>query len=147
MRTFLLIFFLSIGFGAYAVIDCIVIHTKSDSINIIPLEEAPEITFDSHMMRIGSYDFNLENVVRYEFTEASTVGIESISGELKGFKIDPNGYITVPDAPAVSDIIIVNKAGISCGYMLNGNIIDIHNLPSDVYVIKIGSSSFKFRKK
>lgn len=133
--------------NAYASIDCVVICDKEDKETIIPIKDASEITFDANLMAIGSEVYNMNLLKKYYFADSENLGVQEISGEIPGLKIDPSGLISLGETTRMGNIEVYNLAGISQPFSVTGNVIDIRNLQSDVYVVKIGSATIKFVKK
>lgn len=129
-----------------AAIDCVAVYDKAGKQEIIPIKDASEITFGVQTMNIGTYDFLLENVSRYEFADSESLGIEEILGDMPGIKIDPRGIISFPTA-ITNEVGVYNTHGIKCNVTVRENEIDMRSLPTDVYLVKIGNSSIKFLKK
>ena len=133
--------------SASAEIDCVVVCDKEDKETIIPIKDASEITFDANMMVIGSDVYNMDLLKKYYFADSENLGVQEISGEIPGLKIDPKGLISFSFKPGKEDIEVYNLAGLSQTFYLNENVIDIRNLQPDVYVVKIGGATIKFIKK
>lgn len=146
-KYILLLSFLTLKLNVFAKIDCIVVCDKDDKETIIPIKDASEITFDSNLMAIGSEVYNMNLLKKYYFADSENLGVQEISGEIPGLKIDPKGLIYVEEYIGKADIEVYNLAGISQTFSIAGNVIDIRNLQTDVYVVKIGRSSIKFMKK
>lgn len=137
---------LMVAFNSYAAIDCVVVYDKDGNQSIIPIKEASEIKFDAQTMSVGTYEFIIDNIKRYEFADASNLGIEEIIGDISGCKIDPIGLITFSE-PITKEVGVYNTQGFRLNVSPKGNVIDLTQLPSDVYFVKIGHSSIKFIKK
>ena len=138
---------LTLGLSTFAAIDCVVVYDKNDDTSIIPIKDASEITFDKNIISIGSYSFNMDMLKKYLFSDSSQLGVEDIEGDISGLKIDPKGIITFDQSMAITSIDVWNVNGIAQPFNRSGNTIDFHSLPSNVYVIKIGQTSFKILKK
>lgn len=146
MRIIISILILMSAFNASASVDCVVVHGKEGKQEIIPIKEATEITFGAQTMNVGAYDFFLENVSKYEFADSQNLGIEEITGDISGIKIDPHGIISFPNEINV-EVGVYDTHGIKCEVMVSGKEINMRTLPADIYLVKIGSSSIKFLKK
>ena len=147
LKYLLLLSFLMVKLSAFAEIDCVVICDKEDKETIIPIKDASEITFDNNLMAVGSEVYNMNLLKKYYFADSENLGVQEISGEIPGLKIDPNGLISFSSNTGKENVKVYNLSGFFQPFHLNGNIIDIRNLQPDVYVIKIGSASIKFMKK
>ena len=139
--------FMMLKFNVFAGIDCVVVCDKEDKETIIPIKDASEITFDSNLMAIGSEVYNMNLLKKYYFADSENLGVQEISGEIQGLKIDPTGLISFGETIRKENIEVCNLSGISQPFAITGNVIDIRNLQPDVYVVKIGSASIKFVKK
>lgn len=146
MKILASIIMLLTAFNVYAAVDCVVVYDKAGKQEIIPIKEAGEITFSSQTMNVGTYDFLLDNLSKYEFADSESLGIEEISGDISGIKIDPSGLITFPMAIA-EEVRVYNTHGIKCNVNIRDNEIDMRSLPTEVYLVKVGNSSIKFLKK
>ena len=145
---YILFLFLSLmTLNTSAKIDCLVVCDKEDKETIIPIKDASEITFNSNLMAIGSEVYNMNLLKKYYFADSENLGVEEISGEIPGLKIDPSGLISFGETTIKENIEVYNLVGISQTFSIYGNMIDIRNLQPDVYVVKIGSASIKFVKK
>lgn len=147
LKYIILFSFALLQLNAYAEIDCIVVCDKNDKETIIPIKDASEITFDNNLMAVGSEVYNMNLLKKYYFADSENLGVQEISGEISGLKIDPNGLISFSSKNEKENVEVYNLSGLSQSFHLNGNVIDIRNLQPDVYVIKIGSASIKFMKK
>ncbi len=149
IKILLLSVLLSLWFvsNAFAGIDCVVVCDKDDKETIIPIKDASEITFDANLMVIGSEIYNMDLLKKYYFADSENLGVEEISGEIPGLKIDTKGLISFDEKMGKESIEVYNLAGIAQPYTINGNVIDIRNLSSDFYVVRIGNASIKFVKK
>lgn len=147
IKFLLLLSFLMLKLNASAGIDCVVVCDKEDKETIIPINDASEITFDANLMVIGSEVYNMNLLKKYYFADSEILGVEEISGEIPGLKIDPKGLISFNSKAGKGNVEVYNLAGLSQPFHLNGNVIDIRNLQPDVYVVKIGSATIKFVKK
>lgn len=147
IKYLLLFSFFLVKMNASAEIDCVVVCDKEDKETIIPIKDASEITFDANLMVIGSEVYNMNMLKKYYFADSENLGVQEISGEITGLKIDPKGLISFSSAIGKENVEVYNLAGIPQSYTNNGNVIDIRNLQPDVYVVKIGSATIKFVKK
>lgn len=145
-RMVTVLFMLMITISMYAAIDCVVVYHRDGNQSIIPIKEASEIKFDAHIMNVGAYEFVIDNVKRYEFADASNLGVEEIIGDISGCKIDPIGLIIFSE-PITKEIGVYNAQGVNFTISPKGNMIDLTHLPPDVYIVRIGYSSIKFIKK
>lgn len=139
--------FVLLKINTYAAIDCIVVCGKEDQETIIPVKNASEITFDSNLMAIGSEVYNMNLLKKYYFADSENLGVQEISGEITGLKIDPKGLISFGSVTGKENVEVYNLAGIPQSFTNNGNVIDIRHLQPDVYIVKIGTASIKFMKK
>lgn len=140
---FTLLLFLSVN--CYAKNDCVEVYEKNGAKTVITLNDASEITFSDNLIHIGTYDFLIANLIRYEFADSNNSGITEIEGDLSNLKIDTKGIIEFP--MEVKEVAVYDLKGNRCHFIRNGNKIDFTNLPADIYLIKIGNSSFKLLKK
>lgn len=147
IKYLLLFSFFLVKLNASAEIDCVVVCDKEDKETIIPIKDASEITFDANLMAIGSEIYNMNLLKKYYFADSENLGVQEISGDIQGLKIDAKGLISFSSKTEKENIEVYNLSGLSQPFYLNGNVIDIRNLQPDVYVVKIGSASIKFIKK
>lgn len=147
LRYIILSFVAIYNFNALANMDCLVICDKDDKETIIPINDASEITFDANLMIIGKERYNMDLLKKYYFADSENLGVQEISGEIPGLKIDPKGLISFGETGRKENIKVFNLAGIPQSFTIDGNVIDIRNLQPDVYVIKIGNATIKFVKK
>lgn len=113
----------------------------------MPINDASEIQFEDNIIRIGSYSFNMDMLSRYIFADKSELGIEDVMGDINGLKILPVGLIHLDGTLKNQEIGVWDTQGIVQNFVKKDNVVDIRHLPSNVYVIKIGNTSFKFVKK
>lgn len=146
-KYLLLLSFFLVKLNSSAAIDCVVVCDKEDKETIIPIKDASEITFDANLMAIGSEVYNMNLLKKYYFADSEALGVEEITGEIPGLKIDPTGLISFSSTTRKDDVEVYNLAGIPQSFTNDGNVIDIRNLQPDVYVVKIGAASIKFVKK
>ncbi|MBD5261644.1 MAG: T9SS type A sorting domain-containing protein [Bacteroides sp.] len=147
IKYIVLLSLLTANLSASAEIDCVVVCDKEDKETIIPIKDASEITFDANLMAIGSEVYNMNLLKKYYFADSEALGVEEITGEIPGLKIDPTGLISFSSMTRKDDVEVYNLAGIPQSFTNDGNVIDIRNLQPDVYVVKIGAASIKFVKK
>lgn len=147
IKYLLLLSFMMVKINVTAAIDCVVVCDKEDKETIIPIKDASEISFDANLIVIGSEVYNMNLLKKYYFADSENLGVQEISGYIPGLKIDPSGLISFSDKIGKDNVEIYDLAGISQSFSCNENVIDIRNLPSDVYVVKIGNASIKFIKK
>ncbi len=147
IKYMLLASLLMLTLNAFAGIDCVVVCDKEDKETIIPIKDASEITFDANLMMIGSDIYNMNLLKKYYFADTENLGVEQISGDIPGLKIDTKGLISFNEKIGKESIEVCNLAGLPQPFSLNGNVIDIRNLSPDVYVVRIGYESIKFVKK
>lgn len=128
--------------------EAIVLHLTGSRSVVIPFDDAAEITFSDAQVNFGQRSYPLAEVVRYEFSNGDDSGIEAIEGPMKGIVIDPAGYIDFAGIGAeAADIAVYSVAGVAMPYDLSGSVIDISELSPGVYVVHIGSSTFKMQKR
>lgn len=120
----------------------------------IPVEEKPQITFEGNVLCINTERFQITDVKKYTFSENEAVGIETIEAgkdgmavkQLEGEKIAVN----VKDTKAVVRVYSTNGVERNVRQSLGPDgqvILDLTGLMPDVYVISVGSETFKIRKK
>ena len=126
--------------------DAVILHMTAGGTKIIPVEDAGEITFSGSQMNIGLLAFPLSDIVSYEFSEKS-LAIEEIEGDLRGIAIDPRGYIDFSMYGEGSPVDVYGIDGIEHPFTLKDKVIDITHLPSGIYLIRIGKTSFRVLKK
>ena len=119
--------------------DAVILHMTAGGTKIIPVEDAGEITFSGSQMNIGLLAFPLSDIVSYEFSEKS-LAIEEIEGDLRGY-IDFSMY------GEGSPVDVYGIDGIEHPFTLKDKVIDITHLPSGIYLIRIGKTSFRVLKK
>ena len=146
LRKIIVSLMLMVSIGSYAEIDCLIVYEKTGIQSIIPIKEASEIKFGVQTISVGSYEFIIDNIKRYEFGDSRSLGIEDVTGDISKYKIDPKGLITF-SAPIQQEIRVYNSQGLSFDIKPEDNIIDISHLPTGIYIVKIGYSSIKLIKK
>lgn len=132
-------------FECFAKTDCVVIYEKTGAETLILLKDMSEISFTNNLIHIGEHEFFLDKLIRYEFADSNNAGISEIEGDLSNLRIDSRGIIEF--STDVNDISVYDLKGNSCHFIRNGNKIDITGLPKEIYLIKIGKTSFKLLKK
>lgn len=147
LKYHLLLSFLLVRLSISAAIDCVVVCDKEDKETIIPIKDASEITFDANLMIVGSEIYNMDLLKKYYFADSENLGVEEISGEIPGLKIDPTGLISFRKDVGKQFVEVYDLSGMPQHYTLNANVIDIRNLHPDVYIVNIGNASIKFVKK
>lgn len=124
------------------------VYEANGTVKVITLDDANIITFNDNQMNVGNHIFDMGNLIKYEFSDNDGigVGIMSVTGDITGFCFDSRGIITVPDAIELHDVHIYLTNGIECSYKIIGNSIDISDLDDEIYLVKIGNISFKYKK-
>lgn len=59
-------------------IDCIVVHSASETETIIMLDNAKTMTFENDQIVIGDCRWMLDDILRYEFANSSECGLTDI---------------------------------------------------------------------
>ncbi len=97
IKYMLLASLLMLTLNAFAGIDCVVVCDKEDKETIIPIKDASEITFDANLMMIGSDIYNMNLLKKYYFADTENLGVEQISGDILGLKIDTKEWISLDE--------------------------------------------------
>lgn len=126
--------------------DAVILHMTADRTKIIPIEDAHEISFSGSQMNIGLLSFPLSDIVSYEFGEKSSA-IDKVDGELNGIVVDPSGYIDFSMLSKKSPINIYSIDGTEHPFILKDKVIDISGLAAGIYLVRIGSTSFRMLKR
>lgn len=145
MRIIIIFFMLIFSIETHASVNCLKVYNKIGQQEIIPIGIASEITFGDQTMNIGSYEFLLKDILRYEFCDLSDTGISEISDKISEIKINPSGIITFPHT-ITENVNVYNSKGIIQNVKVHDTVIDLTQLQSDMYLIVIGQSALKFLK-
>jgi len=112
----------------------------------VAFKDAGTIEFDDNSVKIAQYIFHLDEVVKYNFGDLSQGGVNEINADLNGWEIDRNGILKAPYLLDDMMVKVISIDGKEMPVLVQGNIIDITALTTAVYIIQVGTQSFKFAK-
>lgn len=128
-------------YGLYILSD----GASSEEPTTIPVAEIQKITFENGNVVVKqlngeSSTFTMSSISRMYFSELVT-GIRDVesAGMWDGKSIKVNGDSKV-------EVFSTSGIAISRGIYSNGDVINLENLPSGIYVVKVGGKSFKIAK-
>ena len=128
-------------YGLYILSD----GASSEEPTTIPVAEIQKITFENGNVVVKqlngeSSTFTMSSISRMYFSELVT-GIRDVesAGIWDGKSIKVNGDSKV-------EVFSTSGIAISRGTYSGGDVINLENLPSGIYVVKVGGKSFKIAK-
>ena len=128
-------------YGLYILSD----GASSEEPTTIPVAEIQKITFENGNVVVKqlngeSSTFTMSSISRMYFSELVT-GIRDVesAGIWDGKSIKVNGDNKV-------EVFSTSGIAISRGIYSGGDVINLENLPSGIYVVKVGGKSFKIAK-
>lgn len=130
----------------------LIVYFNSGTKITLPVSEKPQITFEGNVLCVNTERYQFTDVKKYTFSKNEELSIEVIEADGKQLtKLDGEKLAvkTKGDKEALhvySSKGIMQKVNQQMGS--DGTVVlDIMGMPADVYIIKIGDKSFKFRKK
>ena len=149
--TFFLFLFISLSTHAT---NHLILYLNSGTTLSFPVDEKPQITFEGNVLCINTERYQITDVRKYTFSKNEEVGIEAVEVDKKGVAL------TRLDGEKIAVSVKDTDAAV-CVYSSNGieqkvnNVVDadgrivlnLEGLMPDVYVVSIGSETFKIRKK
>lgn len=132
---------------AKAQIDYVAVHDVAGGVTTIPLADADCIIINGNYFTIGSFSLDIQNLKKYEFVDSSTSGINDVIGDISDFRFNSDGKIIIPTRMIGKPVNVYLLSGLKCEVSTHGNIIDMHKLATGIYLVKVGETSFKFKKK
>lgn len=147
MKKVLFLLLLLLPLSTVAGTDCVVVKYLDGKQIVIPMADAAEISFRGGAMLIGSREFDMNQLSRYEFSDTESAGIDEIEGDINGYIIDQTGRITLPDDVDPQNVHIYTLGGFDCPIRIQGQTVDFTTLEASIYLVKIGGNSFKLLKR
>lgn len=129
----------------------LVIHFKTGSSAIFPIERQPKITFDNGIVAIDTELYQISNISKYTFNDSDHSNIEAVDKDGNIVKIEKGAIYFKADKSGIP-IKLFEVNGIEHPVNIkdadNGIIkIDLSGLDKKVYMLKIGSETIKIKKK
>ncbi|MBQ9667056.1 MAG: hypothetical protein IJV33_11400 [Bacteroidaceae bacterium] len=130
------------------------LYLNSGTTLSFPVEEKPQITFEGNVLCINTERYQITDVRKYTFSKNEEVGIEAVEVDKKGValtRLDGEKIaVSVKDADAAVCVYSSNGIEQNVGKAVDADgriVLNLEGLMPDVYVISIGSETFKIRKK
>lgn len=127
--------------------NCVLIYTKNAAPTLIPFESVEDISFSGDKMSIGTYNFTLQDVEKYEFADASSVISIKDDGCSLQIKFDPKGIVYFDETIKIGPITVSDISGIPCRIKTAPGIVDFSHCSPGIYIVSIGSESIKVIKQ
>lgn len=139
---------MSIALSGFA-FDSVILWLKSGTRIIIPFSDKPEISFADNNITINNRTFDFNQVSKY--TIGGTSSVELINADGKNITLDENGDIIIQDESGIADVSVYDIDGIQYNCEItslsNGYVkIALASLAPQIYIIKVGTNSFKIQK-
>jgi ELWxxDGT repeat protein len=114
--------------------------------NIITIHEAGTVTITAS--QAGDANYNAAPAVSKQLTVELVVGIESL---LAGFNVHPNpttGIVNIESPLPIQEVQLIDVVGkVHNGFPVNENQINIANLPSGIYFVRVKAGSASVQMK
>jgi hypothetical protein len=122
----------------------LIVLLKSGTMISLPVSERPKIEFNGTVMRVGDGDYQVENVRKWMVGNLEEM-VENNVGDIqsKNRIVYQDGMLTVGNR---TDVHVYNAAGMEMPVQLKNGQVNLSAWPQDVYVVKIGTETFKIRK-
>lgn len=146
-KLFTLLLFSIIAFTSFAEYDCMALYLSNGEKKIIPVSEACEISINGGVLTIGSLQYDIYNINKYEFVNSGDSGISEVEGNLDGFVFNPEGLIYIPSKLSDEKVRIFSISGVEYAAKTENGTIDLTALKKGIYIISVGTITFKFAKR
>ena len=148
LKSVICIIAMSIALSGFA-FDSVILWLKSGTRIIIPFSDKPEISFADNNITINNRTFDFNQVSKY--TIGGTSSVELINADGKNIALDENGDIIIQDESGIADVSVYDIDGIQYNCEItslsNGYVkIALASLAPQIYIIKVGTNSFKIQK-
>lgn len=148
LKSVICIIAMSIALSGFA-FDSVILWLKSGTRIIIPFSDKPKISFADNNITINNRTFDFNQVSKY--TIGGTSSVELINADGKNIALDENGDIIIQDESGIADVSVYDIDGIQYNCEItslsNGYAkIALASLAPQIYIIKVGTNSFKIQK-